>query len=318
MVLQQYIQEVLFRQRVCVVPHLGTFRIEHFPAQYNVSAQTLTAPRDQVLFTQTWQDDGSCLEWIALKENLVPSVAQRKLEKYLDELKEELKTGKPMILPGIGQLQGDFAGNIHFYAEELPLSQDTLSLRPIRQEEAAPAPAPTPAAPAASITIPPAHAEQQPLEPIMTEEAEETLETITEESGFKWWWAAVPVAAIIGGLAIWWYVSNQSTPVAMPTPNTDTVKHESLTPADSLQQADSTHAALTATPTLNYFAVVAEFADSVKALKFEKRQKGWGREVVMYKRNDLFKVAVPLSGADSLKALDSIKAAFGNKAYLEY
>lgn len=314
MMLEQYIQEVLFKQRVCVVPQLGTFSVQHFPAHYNTHAQTLTAPREQVMFTQQWQDDGSCVEWIALKENLVPAVAQRKLEKYLEELKDGLKSGTPLVLPGIGQLQGDFAGNIHFHAEELPIEKATLDLAPIERADPKPV-AFTPPVPE------PAPEQKQALEPIMTEEVEETLEAVTEESGFKWWWAALPIAAIVIGLAAWWYISGVSTAVSASAPpvNMDSVAQRAA--IDSLQQVAIADSIAAANAVHTYFAVTKSFKDSSAAVKEQKKQGNWGRALVIYKRDSLFRTAVELHvlPADTTLRLDSIRTEFKRQdIYLEY
>ncbi|MFB6454632.1 hypothetical protein ACE38W_05115 [Chitinophaga sp. Hz27] len=313
MILQQYIQEVLFRQRVCVIPQLGTFTLQHFPAQYNVKTQTLTPPWEQVLFSQTYQDDGSCLEWIALKENLVPSVAQMKLDKYLEEMKTELKTGKPMELPGIGVLQGDFAGNIHFFAEKLPVTQDTIDLQPIRHEEAPPEPV------AAQATTPP-----EKLEPIMTDEVENTLEAIEAEGGFKWWWAVVPVVVILGGVAAWWYITQQQRSVTVnPVPPADSVaatapavQHDSTTVADSTATA-----VVPVTDTLKYVAVYATYKDTPKdstvAYKAFEKQQSWGRTQVIIYKDSLYKLAVPVNNADTTGEAERVSKEFGAKARLE-
>lgn len=298
---------MLFKQRVCVVPQLGTFSVQHFPAHYNTHAQTLTAPRDQVMFTQQWQDDGSCVEWIALKENLVPAVAQRKLEKYLEELKADLRSGKPLVLPGIGQLQGDFAGNIHFHAEELPIEKETLDITPIERTDNR--------TPAAAFVPPPPTAA---LEPIMTEEVEDTLEAMTEESGFKWWWAAIPIAAIVIGLATWWYISSVSTAVSESAPpvNMDsTTTQQMAAAADSIQQVLADSAAKAAITPITYYAVLDSYKDSSTAVKTQKLQKAYGRELVVYKRDSLFRAAIALHSlaADTTQQRDSIQKIFSYK-----
>lgn len=311
MMLQLYIQEVLFKQRVCVVPQLGTFSVQHFPAHYNSQTQTLTPPREQVMFTQQWQDDGSCVEWIALKENLVPAVAQRKFEKYLEEMKEGLKSGKPLVLPGIGQLQGDFTGNIHFHAEELPVEKNSLDITPIDRPEhktdykpAAYTPPPSPPA----------------IEPIMTEEVEETLEAVTEESGFKWWWAAIPIAAIVIGICVWLYLATAvvSNPVSI-TINTDSIAKQHA--IDSLKQVAIADSIAAANTIQTYFAVIDILKDSTEAVKRQKKQAKWGRMLTIYKKDSLFRTAVELHvlPADTTPHLDTIRRAFKRQdIYLEH
>lgn len=317
LILQQYIQEVLFRQRICVVPHIGTFSIQHFPARYNAGAQTLLPPRDQVVFTQSWQDDGSCLEWIALKENLVPAVAQRKLEKYIEEFREALQPGQALELPGIGKLQGDFAGNLHFHPEELPVDPADISIAPIQREEPAVPSAPSAIPPASAMTpaevpVPPS---AEAVEPVMTLEEENTLEAVTEGSIFRWWWAVAGAVILLGGLAAWWYIGRQA-PVNIPAPvvTIDSTKHS---PAP-----DSSRAAMPAvSDSISYFVVLEEFQDSLSAAKKAVKRQSWKQNVVMYRRDNLYKVAVPVRSLpiDTTSELQENRSKFGiNKAYLEY
>lgn len=311
MILLQYIQEVLFKQRVCVVPHLGTFMIQHFPAFYNTNTQTLTPPRDQIMFTQHWQDDGACVEWIALKENLVPSVAQRKLEKYIEELKEDLKSATPLSIPGVGKLLGDFTGNVHFYPEELPAEFDSLDITPIERESE------KPFAPASSVdNVPLPVVDKTALEPIMTEEVENDLELLEEESGFKWWWAVVAVIVVVGGLGVWYYVTYQYKPVATTdTPVLDTTALQATMPADTTAQpvvADTMQ-----TPA-KYLAVIKTFNDSAKAASYQGKQKNWGYTMVLYKRDSLYITAIQLAPeADTTHVLDSLRKHFMTPVYLD-
>ena len=311
--LQLYIQEVLFKQRVCVVPQLGTFSVQHFPAHYNAGTQTLMPPREQVMFTQQWQDDGSCVEWIALKENLVPAVAQRKLEKYLAELKADLQSGKPLVLPGIGQLQGDFTGNIHFHAEELPIENEAIDIAPIERNDHK----------ATTVTnTPPVVPEHiAAVEPMMTEEVEDTLEAVTGESGFKWWWAAIPVAAIVIGLAAWWYTSSVSNAVKESTPpeNTDAATQQAA--QDSLRQVAVADSIAAANAVHTYFAVINKYKDSSEAASIQKRQARWGRMLVVYKKDSMYRTAVELHSlsADTTVRLDTLRKEYKRKdIYLDY
>lgn len=318
LILQQYIQEVLFRQRICVVPHIGTFSIQHFPARYNAGAQTLLPPRDQVVFTQTWQDDGSCQEWIALKENLVPAVAQRKLEKYIEEFKAALQPGQALELPGIGKLQGDFAGNLHFYAEELPVDPADLPIAPVQRQEPAAPPAVVPTA--ALTPVEPPMPPEMPVEPVMTEEEENTLEAVTEGSIFKWWWAVGGAFILLGGLAAWWYIGRQggdhNVPANAPAVFviTDTTQHHAT---------DSVATAPPVSDSISYFIVLDEYQDSLSAAKKKATRESWEKEkgtvFVTYHRDNRYKVALPVRSLpiDTTSELQAIKSKYG-KAYLEH
>ncbi|RFS25041.1 hypothetical protein DVR12_07600 [Chitinophaga silvatica] len=305
MILLQYVQEVLFKQRVCVVPYLGTFSIQHFPAFYNTNTQTLTPPRDQIMFTQQWQDDGSCVEWIALKENLVPAVAQRKFEKYLEELKEDLKLAKPLSIPGVGQLLGDFAGNVHFYPEELPAEFDTIDISPIERAKENTA-----------ATPPPPAVEKEALEPIMTPEVENDLELVEDEGGFKWWWAVVLAVIILGGLGAWWYVTYQSNPAYTPAPADSTSQHMSAPPVDTTATQEVTTDTLAVKS--NHMAVIKIFKDSLDAAKYPVSHSMTGRKLVIYKRDSLFYAGIEIAPeVDTSRVLDTISRFYGRRIYMD-
>jgi hypothetical protein len=265
LILLQYIQDVLFRQQVCIVPGIGTFTLQFLPARYNPADRSLEPPGQQVHFDENWTDDGSCLEWISLKENLVPAVAQLKLDKYIAEMKEALATRQPLTLPGIGFLQIDALGHIDFYPENLPGKPDTLHLRPLHHmdvpspasQEATPAPQPayTPppanTPPAAYTPLPEAAqqlydslaANHEPVEAAPTREAAEPApyppapwELEEQQSRFKWWWVAVPIAAALLATAIWWFKNNQSAGGGNTTLDTLTVSPTELDTMNMVQE----------------------------------------------------------------------------------
>ncbi|MEC5142822.1 hypothetical protein [Chitinophaga sp. 212800010-3] len=323
MFLSQYIQEVLFKQHICVVPGLGTFTMQHFPSRFDAGANSLTAPYEEALFSPSWDDDGSCVEWIALKENLVPAIAQRKLEKYLAELKTSLQSGTPLNIPGIGQLESDAAGNLHFHPEQLPTEKTAIHITPARRPDNNNVVPPTPTVATASVAAtpePPLPATS--LEPMMTEEMEETLDAVTTESGFKWWWAAIPIAMIVIGLAAWWYIS--SVPAAVTAANSlgsDTATARQMAAAaDSLKKVMADSAAKAAVTELSYFAVIESYTDSTRAAKKQKQQAAWGRSLVVYKRDQIYRIALELHSlpADTTRQLDSIRNIYGNKVFLEF
>ncbi|KAA2243706.1 hypothetical protein F0L74_14605 [Chitinophaga agrisoli] len=299
MILQQYIQDVLFRQQVCIVPGLGTFTLQYSPARYNAVDRSLDPPAQQVTFEENWTDDGSCVEWISLKENLVSSVAQLKLDKYINALKADLQNGQPLDLPGIGTLQLNSQGHIVFREEALPSRPDTLQLRQVNFSDPAPSwtpPASTPPPPVDTYTPPPVTpAYQEPAyqapayqEPAYTPPADPTptpaassqyaaeqpptpapvppWEQEEQQSRFRWWWVAIPIAAALLATAIWWFVNNQSS---LAADNNTEETAPPVIPADTMSMPqevtpiDTGTAPVTFKPTdtLKYLVVFAEYTN---------------------------------------------------------
>ena len=315
MILEQYIQDVLFRQQVCIVPGIGTFTLEHIPAQYNVVDKSLDPPGQRVIFDETWTDDGSCLEWISLKENLVPAIATRKLEKYIADLKADLQTGRPLELPGIGTLQADPLGHISFEAESLPGGPDTLRLQPVLRPDATP-----------RVTV--GTTEVVNNEVVDHHAAIPPWELEEQQSRFKWWWVAIPIAAALVATAIWWFVSNQ-------VPTESSAENAGVTPATALdtmslpQEVTQTDTSIAVTPpaagdTLQYYVVFARYSKLSPAEKRLNKLIGYGLPVEVYSNNDStefklrYKFRTPAK--DTTKNMKRVKDNYGPKetVYLEF
>lgn len=302
---------MLYRQQVCSLPRIGTFTLQPIPARYNVVDKTIYPPGRMIIFDEQWTDDGSCQAWLSLKENLVPTVAMRKLEKYIEELKAALQTGEPLKLPGIGHLQADPMGHINFSQETLPGSLDILQLAPVIRPDASP-----------RITVGTTEMIGQQVVEHLTAMPERPNNAFT--SRFKWWWAAAPAAAVLAGLLIW-FVSSGSEPsenknnlAAQPAAVDTMTLHEAVTQTDS---NNITPAATTA-DTLQYYVVFASYTDRAKAERQYRKLKGWGHNVAMYSTKDssTFKLAIPFHSlaADTAANVDKIRKNYGGKVYLEF
>jgi nucleoid DNA-binding protein len=324
LILQQYIQDILFRQRTCCLPQVGTFTLHHIPARFDVADKTLTPPIEEVLFDEKWTDDGACLEWIALKEKLVTAVAQRKLDRYLTSFRAALQTGQPLDLPGIGQLRADMMGHITFKPVVLPTGQEVIFLQPVLRSDA-------------SYKVQVGTTEvvdQQVVEHLTPVNSDlSDYQQFNEESaaGFKWWWLVIPAAAAIIGFAIWFNnTRHNNTAVAAPSqavatnqsPAIDTM-HQQTAPAGATDSiATANHTVISATDSLDYFVVFAEYDDVNKAQKRFQQLKSWGHKVEMYSKDvPPYKLAVPSRSiaADTTKTLDAIRKFYGVKqVYLEF
>ncbi|MBO9155273.1 hypothetical protein ACFOTA_23890 [Chitinophaga sp. GCM10012297] len=302
--LQQYITEVLFKQQTCSLPQVGTFTIQHIPAHFSVVEQVLTPPRQQVSFETRWEDDGSCLHWISQKENLIESVASLKLEKYLQEFRENLQSGQPIDLPNIGSLRLDPLGQVRFTAQELPDAWQPLELAPVLRHDAAPK-------------------VLQGTTEVVNQEIVEYTEAVLEDESrgrFRWWWVVLPLALIGAGAAAWIF-KDQLMPQA---PANTSPEPAAVTPPvqDSLP-AVAEPVAPPVSDSINYFVVFQTFKTKETAEKNLAKRISWGHsEVVLFASKDstLFNLAVPFRSlpADTAAAKDSVAEKFKMLVHIAY
>lgn len=316
MILLQYIQDVLTRQQVCCLPHIGTFTLQHIPSRYNVVDHTITPPGQAVTFDNKWTDDGSAAEWIAQKENLVPAVAQRKLDKYTDELKATLQAGQPLVIPGIGSLKADALQHIYLEPEVLPEIKDDILLRPVIRTDQAPP----------KIT--------RGTTEVVAQQVVEHLTPVQEESpspGFRWWWIAAPLATILIAIIIWWIFTGKQTPAptaAIPANTPAAAQADTMNIETGTVTPDSAVATTTASPapsdTLQYFVVFAAYADSAKAgRQYHKLKELWGQDVVRFDKPTSptpYQLAVPFRSlpADTTANKAAVANHFAARVHIEF
>lgn len=301
--LQQYIKEVLFRQQRCVIPQIGTFAIRHIPAHFSVVDQVLTPPGQQVTFEPAWEDDGSCMQWISQKENLIGSVAALKMNKYLDELNEKLESGRPITIAGVGALQRDAAGGLSFTPQELPDAWAPVPLQPVLRPDAAP-----------KVLV----GNTEMMNHQVVEHTSPVPEEFESQGRFRWWWAAIPLALIAIGVS-WWLVQDKM--------DQETKQLETLEDSLASQPApvkDSIPAVQQIkNDTISYFVVFQTFNLRQTAEKNHRNRIAWGyTNVVLYASKDSlqYKLAIPVRSlpADTTAAKDSVAAKFKANVHIEY
>lgn len=296
--LQQYITEVLFRQQTCIVPQVGTFTIQHIPAQFSVVDQSLTPPRQQVQFDTRWEDDGSLLRWISRKENLLEPVAALKLDKYLQQFREALSAGEPIDLPGIGSLRIDPLGQLRFTPQELPDAWQPIGLEQVIRSESAP-----------RVLQGTTEVENNQV----MDHTSAVYEEPESQGRFRWWWVVLPLVLIGGGVAAWMY-KDQIMP---PTPQ----QPETAQPAPVTAPVEDSVATAPVEPTapvsdsISYYVVIATFKSRESAERNHAKRIAWGyKEVVLFASKDSteFNLAIPYTTmpADTTAAKDSVALKF--------
>lgn len=303
--LKQYITEVLFRQQTCTVPQVGTFTIQHIPAQFSVVDQTLTPPRQQVQFDARWDDDGSLLRWISRKENLLEPVAALKMEKYLQQFRDALAAGDPLDLPGIGSLRIDPLGQLRFTPQEMPDAWQPITLEPVIRTESAP------------------RVLQGTTEVENNQVVEHTTVVLDEpesQGRFRWWWVVLPLV-LIGAAVAGWMMKDQFMAPA-PAPETPKTTVAAPAPQDTTAPAAPEPVA-PVSDSLSYYVVLEHFKTRAEAeAKFAKRKR-WGHEgIVVFATADSsrFYIAVPYTTlpADTTAAKDSVAARFKSPVHIVF
>jgi hypothetical protein len=318
LVLEQYIQEVLFRQHTCSLPKIGTFTVQHTSARYDVTNNTIEAPGEKIIFEDTWVDDGRCAEWIAHKEHLVLSIARLKMDKYIEEFKATLQTGRPIVIEGVGQLQSNTIGIISFISENMPITWETLHVKPVIRTDAS-----------HKITVGNKEIVGDQVTNHLTASPDHTTSTIDypdfpeSDSRFRWWWVLAPIGAIVFAALVWWLAEQQDKygVVATASKEVDTVAQQQVIKPDTLSQAVTPPVS----DTIEYYAVIETFHDrNLAEKKYARRKDAFGQKdlQLLYTASDstLFKIAEPIRSLreDTVKMKDSMKIKYKQKISLQF
>ncbi|MBW8683700.1 hypothetical protein K1Y79_05080 [Chitinophaga sp. B61] len=303
----------MFRQHICCLPQLGVFKLTHTPARYDVTSKTILPPGEIITFEETLTNDGGLLEWISQKEHLVPAIAQLKMEKYLEDLKRALKNGEKIEIAGVGTLHANAVGRVSFDQEPPALTRDVLHVSPVIRQDvshkvtvgnremvnnqvvdhltASPSSKSSSSSPAATPAPTPAAAEPKvstPSTPVTTGNDYE-YEGYAEEipSKLRWLWIAIPVASVLAAAGVWYSVNKNRPEITRaesavnPAPVEAVPAVENQAAADSANEEAAAAAAATESQILEYDVVFSVYKTRKAAESMFKKQKGWGRPVVL-------------------------------------
>ncbi len=357
MVLQQYIQEILFRQHTCCLPQLGVFKLTHTPARYDVTNKTISPPGEIITFEETLTNDGGLVEWISQKELLVPAIAQLKMEKYIDDFKQLLKKGEPVVIPGVGKLNANTVGRISFEQEPPAITRDVLHVSPVIRQDAShkvtvgtkevvnkqvvdhltassstsssstssstPSTPPVPPATPSNEGVKPPPATGATAAPTATEDYEYEGYTREIPSKLRWLWIAIPIASVATAVIVWYSV-NKNRPEITRAESVQNPAPVEATPVPPAPAGDSSSQAAAATATqdmLEYDVIFQVFKTRKAGESMYKKQKGWGQPVVLRSGNDssLFKLGehFQTSVSDTTAMKDSVAKKYHAKVFLE-
>lgn len=310
----------MFRKEPCCLPKTGIFTVRHIPARYNVTTKTLEPPQEVIKFEDTWGDEEQLIKWISHREHLVHEIARRKMEKYVEELHQSLKSGQAFSIPGVGHLRADAQGAYHFTAEYLPIELETLMVQPVIRADVS-----------HRVTIGNKEVVNNQVVNHLSASAENAEPGANypeypgypePESTFRWWWVAVPAAAVLAAALVWWMIARQ--PVESKEP---VISADREVPVDTarMQQdstvVDSSNLQPAAPETSTYYVVIEEYHNAKTAQKKLTQQHEWDRKYVALlkdtKDTNIIRLVVPFTTplADTTKSKDSIIKMFGGKAH---
>lgn len=248
------------------------------------------------------------------------SIARLKMDKYIDEFKAALQTGRPVVIEGVGQLQANTLGIISFTSENMPITWDTLHVKPVIRSDAS-----------HKITVGDKEVVGQQVTNHLTASADHTTSTQDypdfpeSESRFRLWWVLAPVGAILFAALVWWLAELQDKNAVVANASkeavADTVAKVEPVKPDTLPQATTPPVS----DTIEYYAVIETFHKrSLAENKYAKRKDLYGQKdlQLIYKASDttLFEIVEPIRSTreDTLKMKDSITAKYKMKIFLEF
>ncbi len=113
--MKQIIKDFLLEHSTLSIKKLGTFEIVYKSAEIHPVLHTFTPPGNYVVFTKNEKvDSDELIKYLSEKQNISIQEATDKTTKWVDELKEKIKTDKTFSLGSLGDFSLDSVGNLIF------------------------------------------------------------------------------------------------------------------------------------------------------------------------------------------------------------
>lgn len=115
MQLETYISDLLYRYECVTIPELGSFLTQSVSASINESTNAFFPPKKVLSFNEQIQkNDGLLAHYIADVESITFEIANKKIAKRVNALKESLAQGDKLTFENIGDLVFNNEGKILF------------------------------------------------------------------------------------------------------------------------------------------------------------------------------------------------------------
>ncbi|MFD2934540.1 HU domain-containing protein [Spirosoma flavum] len=192
-----YLKKLLYQYDCVVVPELGAFLTHYQPAAFTETSGLYLPPRKRVAFNEALRfDDGILANYIMLHEPVTREGAQRHINLFVTELRQQIETAGRFEIDGIGtfthndegRLQFDPSLRHNFFGEAYGMS--ALSAQLVNQQ-----PKLEPALEAVPVTA---------LGPVLVQDDDTTL---TPYRPARSYWRVAAVSLLVGSLGVVSYFS---------------------------------------------------------------------------------------------------------------
>lgn len=113
--MKEYIKEILINKKKLLVKGLGMFEVVYKPSEIHPILHTFFPPGQYVMFSFDEQESSNELaEYIALKDNVEFSEAEKLVENWIEDFKNTMKIEKEYKLGTLGVFSIDTVGKIQF------------------------------------------------------------------------------------------------------------------------------------------------------------------------------------------------------------
>lgn len=112
-----HIKLLLYKHNCLVIPGFGGLLLHYAPAQIHPTRHQFLPPSKAITFNKSLTiNDGLLISSVANYENIHYNIAELKVERFTNELRETLKTKGDYTIPSVGKFKVDVEGNIVFEA----------------------------------------------------------------------------------------------------------------------------------------------------------------------------------------------------------
>jgi|GEM_PF-1828751 len=114
-----YTKDHLLEKGFALIPGLGAFSSEYQPARFDEIQSRFHPPCRNYFFSAEYQPDNILEKYIAEKENIAGSEAEKEIEEYVKDCWYILNKGQRLQLMGVGVIFKDVNGNLKFEVDPL-------------------------------------------------------------------------------------------------------------------------------------------------------------------------------------------------------
>jgi hypothetical protein len=115
--MNELLYRYLVRHRLLPLADVGTISIQFFPGESDFVNHAFLPPHFSFRFEPTTRNSSSLVYWLSSSMNVSEAEAAALLGEYLENLKNDLNSGKDVFLGRIGHLKKVLGGEIRFLPE---------------------------------------------------------------------------------------------------------------------------------------------------------------------------------------------------------